>query len=292
VGTTIIWENQDAAPHTSTSGVSPNKDGIWDSGILNKGQTFELTFQDAGSFAYFCTVHPSMTATISVTDETPALPTPAPPTQIPPTPAPSASAQSVTVGPTKDNTLYSSSTGSVSNGAGMYMFAGNTASGAARRALVAFDLSAIPNGATINSVTLSLEMTQTATGGQNMALHKLTSDWGEGASVAGGNQGRGTTSLTGDATWIHAFFATAMWNSVGGDFESGVSASTVVAGQGQYQWSSDQMTADVQSWIHDPESNFGWILIGQEGSPKTAKRFDTKESSESSRPTLTIEFTP
>jgi plastocyanin len=67
VGDTIRWENQDAAPHTSTSGVSPVKDGVWDSGILNTGQKFEFTFQNPGVFAYWCAVHPSMTATITVT---------------------------------------------------------------------------------------------------------------------------------------------------------------------------------------------------------------------------------
>ena len=67
VGDTIRWENQDGPPHTSTSGVSPAQDGIWDSGNLNTGQSYEFTFQNAGTFPYWCTVHPSMTATITVT---------------------------------------------------------------------------------------------------------------------------------------------------------------------------------------------------------------------------------
>ena len=37
VGDTITWENEDAVPHTSTSGVSPDKDGIWDSPAMNMG---------------------------------------------------------------------------------------------------------------------------------------------------------------------------------------------------------------------------------------------------------------
>ena len=52
------------------------------------------------------------------------------------------------------------------------------------------------------------------------------------------------------------------------------------------------MTADVQAWLDDAATNFGWILIGNESKGKTANRFDTMESSESARPTLTIEFTP
>jgi len=172
------------------------------------------------------------------------------------------------------------------------MFVGNTAGAAARRALIAFDLSGIPDGAAVNSVTLSLNMNKTASGVQTVTLHRLASDWGEGSSKAGGQQGSGIASETGDATWVHTFSDTATWTSNGGDFDSTASASTQVSGRGQYQWSSDQMAADVQAWVNDGAKNFGWILIGQEGSSKTAKRFSTKESDESSRPTLTIEFTP
>ncbi|MCH8311008.1 MAG: DNRLRE domain-containing protein, partial [Chloroflexi bacterium] len=207
VGTTIIWENQDAAPHTSTSGISPDRDDIWDSGILNNGESFSFTFQEVGEFAYFCAVHPYMTATVTVTDEQaaqpkPALPTPAPPTPIPPTATPSVSTQSVTVGPSKDNTLYESSTGALSNGAGQYMFVGNTAGSNSRRALIAFDLSGMPDGATINSVTLTLNMSKTSSGAQTVELHRLASDWGEGSSKAGGKQGAGIAPETGDATWV------------------------------------------------------------------------------------------
>ena len=66
VGTTVVWENQDAAPHTVTSGVSPDKDGNWDSEVLNPVQTFTFTFQETGQFPYFCAVHPFMTAMVTV----------------------------------------------------------------------------------------------------------------------------------------------------------------------------------------------------------------------------------
>ena len=110
--------------------------------------------------------------------------------------------------------------------------------------------------------------------------------------MAGGEQGGGTTPQTGDATWVHTFLDTANWTSNGGDFDPTASASTQVSGTGQYQWSSDQMAADVQAWVNDGATNFGWILVGNESVSKTTKRFDTKESDEPSRPTLTIEFTP
>ena len=49
------------------------------------------------------------------------------------------------------------------------------------------------------------------------------------------------------------------------------------------------MTADVQSWLDTPASNFGWIVVGVEGTAGTAKRFDTREST--TPPVLTIDYT-
>jgi plastocyanin len=61
VGDTVRWTNGDDAPHTTTS-----SDGDWDSGTLANGGTFENTFTTAGAFAYVCTIHSSMTGTITV----------------------------------------------------------------------------------------------------------------------------------------------------------------------------------------------------------------------------------
>ena len=61
VGTTVVWTNEDGAPHTTTS-----DDGLWDSSVLGTGETFSFTFDQAGAFNYVCTIHPSMTAVITV----------------------------------------------------------------------------------------------------------------------------------------------------------------------------------------------------------------------------------
>ena len=66
VGATVTWANRDEARHTSTSGISDNKDGIWDSPILVKGEKFSFTFDQPGVFPYWCLIHPFMTATITV----------------------------------------------------------------------------------------------------------------------------------------------------------------------------------------------------------------------------------
>jgi hypothetical protein len=53
------------------------------------------------------------------------------------------------------------------------------------------------------------------------------------------------------------------------------------------------MIADVQAWADAPGENYGWILIGDETSSTTVKRFDSRESSEEAlRPILTVEYIP
>ncbi|GAB2975589.1 cupredoxin domain-containing protein [Nocardioides montaniterrae] len=93
VGTTVTWINTDTAPHTVSVSKGPVK---FDSGMLNKGQSFSYTFKTVGTYSYYCAVHPDMTATITVTAAAPApAPTTAPPTHAPthsPTPAPTPSA--------------------------------------------------------------------------------------------------------------------------------------------------------------------------------------------------------
>jgi len=60
-GTTVTWVNQDTYIHTVTSGRSPGEQsGLFDSGNLNKGQTFSFTFDKAGTYDYFCIPHFSM----------------------------------------------------------------------------------------------------------------------------------------------------------------------------------------------------------------------------------------
>jgi len=95
-------------------------------------------------------------------------------------------------------------------------------------------------------------------------LHKLLADWGEGTSQATGEEGQGAPATPNDATWRHRFFDTIFWTNEGGDFSAVVSASQSVGPVGQYTWSSAQMVADVQSWLENPASNFGWLVLGDE----------------------------
>ncbi len=64
VGTAITWVNRDSASHTSTSRVgSP---GRWNSRGLRMGESFTFTFDEPGTYQYFCSIHPRMTGTVTV----------------------------------------------------------------------------------------------------------------------------------------------------------------------------------------------------------------------------------
>src|SRR5581483_5542425 len=202
----------------------------------------------------------------------------------------SAIAQLANINPSKDNTLYEfvPADGDRSNALGQHFFAGETSQGEVRRGVLAFDIAGnVPPGSTILGVTLGLNMSRTGLDtARTIELHKLLADWGEGTSVAPGEEGDGAPATPNDATWRHRFFDTIFWTTQGGDFSATVSASQSVGPVGMYTWSSSQMRADVQSWLDDPTSNFGWLVLGDESEITTAKRFDTRESA--SPPVLTI----
>jgi hypothetical protein len=203
-----------------------------------------------------------------------------------------ASAATISIMPSKDNTLYEfdPAEGDHSNGAGFHFFAGETAMSELRRGVLAFNIAgSIPPGSTITAVSLSLNMSRTLLDTARIVeLHKLLADWGEGTSHAPGEEGDGAPATTNDATWRHRFFDTIFWATQGGDFSATVSASQSVGPVGQYTWSSAQMVADVQSWLDNPASNFGWLVLGDESGSGTSKRFDTRESA--SPPVLTIQY--
>jgi hypothetical protein len=203
-----------------------------------------------------------------------------------------ARAATIDINPSKDNTLYEyvASDGDRSNALGDHFFAGMTAQAEIRRGVIAFDIAGnIPAGSTITSVTLTLNMSRTISGDETVELHKLLADWGEGTSNANSEEGQGAPATPNDATWRHRFYDTVFWTNMGGDFSLTTSASQVVGDIGLYVWTSAQMVADVQSWLDDPTNNFGWLVLGDESTSPTSKRFDTRESA--TPPVLTVEYT-
>lgn len=206
-----------------------------------------------------------------------------------------AAADVVVISPLKDSTVYAEDS-TLSNGSGEHIISGDNGSAFPRRGLVAFDIAAfVPAGATVDSVelTLTLSHTSVGAGARSISLHRLLADWGEGSSDAEGNEGGGAPAQAGDATWTFRFFDTDSWSVAGGDFVPAASAARVVNEIGVYAWRSDGMRDDVQAWLDAPSSNFGWMLVGEEGIPQTAKRFDSvQRTTPASRPTLTVYYRP
>ncbi|MGH2824297.1 MAG: plastocyanin/azurin family copper-binding protein, partial [Thermoleophilaceae bacterium] len=60
-GDTVTWNNQGPTPHSATA-----KDGSFDTGVYGEGQSRSHTFEQAGTFSYFCTPHPFMRGTVTV----------------------------------------------------------------------------------------------------------------------------------------------------------------------------------------------------------------------------------
>jgi hypothetical protein len=197
--------------------------------------------------------------------------------------------------PLKDATLVEDPAGAFANGSGPGIFSGriNAASRSIRRSLVAFDVAAVvPPGSTVTGARLRLNLSSTSGGATWVGIHRLLADWGEGPSLSGG--GGGAPATEGDATWIHRFHDDQFWALPGGDFDPVPRAAAIVDQAGPYLWeATPEMTADIQTWLDHPGSNFGWILLGDETRPQTVKRFDSREHPEAAlRPLLEIDFVP
>ncbi|MCA8961045.1 MAG: DNRLRE domain-containing protein [Planctomycetes bacterium] len=215
---------------------------------------------------------------------------------------PSIRADTITLHPSKDNTLFDPLTGAeTSAGAGVWLFTGRTGFSGGnrlRRSLFAFDVAAeIPAGSTIDSVELRLLQLDAAPGlvPTTVQIHRVLADWGEGTSSAGG--GSGAPATPGDATWTLGFYpdsATA-WTNPGGDFDPAVLSSTTVTGVVfvTRTWGATaSFIALTQQWLDDPSSNFGLMVRHQnESSSQTSVKWASREDS-FSPPELVIEFTP
>ena len=60
-GESVTWTNEDSASHTVVG-----DNGEFESDSLSKGDTFSFTFDAAGTYAYHCSIHSSMKATVTV----------------------------------------------------------------------------------------------------------------------------------------------------------------------------------------------------------------------------------
>jgi hypothetical protein len=203
-----------------------------------------------------------------------------------------AAAGTVTIEASRDATLIERADGSLANGAGPALFAGRTfqETNSRRRGLLYFDVaSALPADARIESVRLTLWLNPSNPAQRTLRLHRVQAGWSEGAAFSGG--GSGAPSGPGDVTWIHTSFPTAEWVRAGGQFVARVSAAAQVSVSGFYDWEGGLLLQDVRLWHKNPRRNHGWILLGDESRPQTAKNFASRENADPARrPVLEITY--
>ena len=65
-GKSVTWLNEDSSFHSVTSGFYPEPSGFFDSGHLDPYQSYTLSFDEIGTYDYFCTLHPWMFAQVIV----------------------------------------------------------------------------------------------------------------------------------------------------------------------------------------------------------------------------------
>jgi len=189
-----------------------------------------------------------------------------------------------------DNTMFKDS--DVSNGLGEYIFTGTTNKDVKKRALVQFNLTeAVPEGITVDSVSLILVPSRVKPGSTTVVVHIVTTEWGEGTSIAEDGDGKGAPATTGDATWSFAKYNSVPWIKKGGDFDLESSVSGSVSSGTNAVFRSDRLTQDVNFWLQNPSKNFGWILIGDESKTATSVKFVSKDHKDHTQwPTLTLYY--
>ena len=65
-GKSVTWLNEDSSFHSVTSGFYPEPSGLFDSGHLDPSESYTLSFDEFGTYDYFCTLHPWMKAQVIV----------------------------------------------------------------------------------------------------------------------------------------------------------------------------------------------------------------------------------
>ena len=193
-------------------------------------------------------------------------------------------AESVTLHPVADTEISAQSPASNFGSGGDMVIGtqGPTAGTPKNRGLIRFDFNGqIPPGSQIKSVALTLTVAKVPLGGVNsiFELRRVLRTWNEC-----------------QATWNIRAGVTEFWSAPGAvaptDFSSGISATQFVAGLSSYSFgSTTNLVADVQAWLDNPQTNFGWIVLTQrEDLGKTARRFASREGG-AAGPSLIVEYT-
>ena len=197
--------------------------------------------------------------------------------------------------PVTTDTFIISSAPDNNAGGNVLLNVGRDGAGGVRRGLLRFDLGSIPAGATVTSAVLRLTVVKVPFGGpvnSNFKLYRLQAEWAGGAQA--GNSG--SPAVEGEVTWNSRLHLAGIWTvpGAGSDAEDAPSASRFVttAPGVTYDWSGAGLVRDVQDWLIEPDSNFGWLLRSDdETSPRTARAFAALENGNNFA-TLEVGFIP
>jgi len=206
-----------------------------------------------------------------------------------------AQADTLTLEPAADATLFQPSGGNpeTADSQGPHLFVGRIAQGLRRRALLRFDLTALPPGAIIDDARLELSVSRTISGSVVVNLHRITTPWREGSANGGTPGGQGTTPGSNDPTWSLSAAPATPWTTLGGDIAATASGDFTLDGETRYTIpASATMLADLATWQGNDAANFGWALVSDETqTPPTAKRLESAEAVDpATRPLLVIDY--
>ena len=191
-------------------------------------------------------------------------------------------------------------------GGALIVNAGTTQNFTRNRGLFRFDFTGqIPPGSRITKADFVVEVTgqpKEQQASSSFGLHRVLKPWGEGDKTSPDpiHPGLGAPATSGEATWSHRLaFTTNTWTIPGGaatnDYVPEISAETIVYGLGDSPYtffSTPRLVADVQAWMDDPATNFGWMLICRSEEVNfTARRFASREDA-GGEPYLEIEYAP
>jgi len=180
-------------------------------------------------------------------------------------------------------------------GASTNLIGGENGNLSVARALLRFDVAGqLPANALVQSVTLTLTVVLIPPGpvASTFDLRRVQVDWTEGTGIGL----VGSPATPGEVTWDDRVYPSIPWSTPGGaisnEFSEVVSASTLVGTDlGDFTFGpASNLVADVQQWLANPSTNFGWVLMSEsESIPFTLRRFASREQTNVS-PSLFIQY--
>lgn len=201
-------------------------------------------------------------------------------------------AETVEFLPVADTSLLAVTPGN-NLGAAERLAVGGTAKKLPARGLFRFDpTSKLPAGATIVGASLLFRVVKEPepSVASPFKVHRLLVEWTEGL----GKGDAGEPARPEESTWNHRVHPTTAWSTPGGapgiEFAAVASAEIGMAGLGSYAMAGEGLRSDVEGWLRDPTTNFGWILMSaDETTALTSRRVASREDL-ANAPRLVVDY--